>query len=260
MSIDVELSRDGAVETWWLNRVDARNAISLSMWESLREHSDRVRTTRSVRAVVVRGRGPHFSAGADIVGLGRQLAGDTSETTYRATNAAAELAITTLPLPVVAAIDGYCVGGGVQLALACDIRIATSRARFAVTPAKLGIVYPVGALARLVSVVGVAVASELLLTGDAIDVTEAHRVGLVSRIDDDLDHALDTVLASLLSRSPLTQAASKEVIHALTARLDVHELGRELEHRSLLHGDLDEGLAAFSEKREARFGDRPAEP
>ncbi len=257
MSIDVETSRDGRVETWWLNRPDARNAVSLDMWAALCDHAARVREDRRIRVVVIRGRGGHFSAGADIGQLGRALASDDEGGSYRATNAAAEKAIASLPLPTIAAIEGFCIGGGVQLALSCDLRIATPTSRVAITPAKLGIAYPSAAVRRLVAVVGPAHASELLLTGDLIDAPRAERIGLLTRLAEDLDATLDELLDTLLQRSPFTQAASKSVIGALVDAIDVDALGRQWESWSLVADDFAEGARAFGDKRAPVFGDRP---
>ncbi len=251
MSIDIESSDDQRIQTWWLARESARNAISLDMWNQLSHAAQTLGP--DVRVVIIRGRGAHFSAGADIIGLGRSLAGDSGSTNYRATNAAAEAAIGALGVPTVAAIDGYCMGGGVQLAVACDLRIATSASQFAVTPAKLGIVYPALALKRLVACVGLSAANELLLTGETIDARRAREIGLVSRVVDDLDSALDEIAASLMSRSRFSQRATKSVIAAAINGNDVEELGRQFEAESLENGDLLEGLAAFREKRPPRF-------
>ena len=258
MPIDVSLSHEGRVETWWLNNPPVRNALDLAMWSSLVEHCDRVGAGEEVRVVVVRGRGADFSAGADISSLGRTLAADHGGSVYRATNQAAQSALAALPLPVVAAIDGYCLGGGVQLALACDLRVATTRARFAITPSKLGIVYPAGAIERLVAVVGVAVATELLLTAEQLDAGRAFEVGLLHRVVDDLDVGVSSLVTTLLSRSAFTQAASKAVLAVVTTATEATRLGEAYEQMSLQHDDLHEGLAAFADRRTPEFEKRVA--
>jgi enoyl-CoA hydratase/carnithine racemase len=250
MSIEIELSQDTRVETWWLARESARNAISLQMWNQLRDAA--LAVAPGVRVVVIRGRGKHFSAGADIKGLGRTLAGD-DDSDYRAVNSAAESAIAAISIPTVAAINGFCMGGAVQLALACDLRIATRDSQFAITPAKLGIVYPATALRRLVTCVGASAASELLLTAQTIDAARAYELGLISRVVDDLASALAQLIETLMSQSPFTQRATKAVISALINGEEIEELGRQLEQSSLEHPDLSEGLAAFSEKRRPDF-------
>ena len=256
MTVQIERSSDGRVETWWLSRPSARNAITLDMWSALELAALRVDADLDVRAVVIRGRGGNFSSGADIIGLGRSLAGDHAGSNYRSVNAAAEFNVAALSVPTIAAIDGYCFGGGVQLALACDLRVATARSQFAVTPAKLGIAYPASAIRRLVANVGSAVALELLLTAKTIDASRAQEVGLINRTVDDLDAGVAELCAGLLAVSPFTQAASKRVIAALLEAVDVSALGTALEAESLNHDDLIEGLAAFGQKRPAEFGRR----
>jgi enoyl-CoA hydratase/carnithine racemase len=254
--IEIEPSHEGRVEHWWLNRREARNALSLAMWAQLRDEAERVRRDRTIRVVVIRGRGGHFSAGADIAQLGRALAADHDGSNYRETNAAAEEALATLPAVTIAAVEGYCVGGGVQVAAACDLRLATSSASFAVTPAKLGIAYPARAVARLAAAVGPTAASEMLLTADMFDATYALRVGLITRIEDELDGAVDRLIAALLARSSFTQIATKSIINHVTAANEIDDAGRQWEQDSLGSDDLREGLAAFAEKRAAVFGDR----
>lgn len=254
MTVSVSTSHDGAVQTWWLDRPEARNAMDLEMWQRLIDLADGVRRTNTVRAVVLRGRGDHFSGGADIERLGRSLAADVDGSEYRATNAAAERAVISLPVPTIAAIDGFCVGGGVQVAICCDIRIATHRAQFGVTPTRLGISYPASGIQRLIHVAGLPGASELLLTGDIVSSARAAQMNLVHHLVDDLDAHLETLLATLLSRSSFTQSSVKAILTALEYGDDPAALGHELERASLTAGDLDEGLSAFREKRPPNFG------
>jgi len=229
------------------------------MWSQLRELALTAADDTSLRVVVIRGRHDNFSAGADIIGLGRSLAADHDGSQYRKTNAAAEEAVAALPCPVVAAIDGHCVGGGVQLAVACDLRIATPRARFAVTPAKLGISYPARALARLAATVGVAAAKELLLTATTVDADRAVAMGLVQQLVDDLDSGVAALTATLVSMSGFTQMATKQILGSVVSAT-IDELGTTLEQSSLRSEDLAEGLRAFAEKRSPIFGDRPRNP
>jgi len=255
MSVTVTHSHNGSVATWWLDRPSARNAMNLEMWEELARLSESVHANSNVRVVVVRGQGEHFSGGADIASLGTTLAADINGSRYREVNAKAETSLIELPVPTIAAIDGFCVGGGVQIAICCDIRVATPRAQFGVTPARLGISYPATGIQRLVNVVGLAWASELLLTGDIVDVERARRMNLVNDVVESLDDHLAGLIDVLLSRSSFTQASVKAILAAIEAGRDVTELGRRLEVASLHSGDLDEGLAAFAQKRPPNFGD-----
>ena len=257
MSVTQERSDDGTVATWWLDRPEARNAVNFEMWESLRDAALEANRDPQLRVVVIRGRGQHFSAGADIASLGRSLAADHDGSTYRAVNLEAERALATLRVPTVAAIEGFCVGGGVQIALACDLRIATPDATFGVTPARLGIAYPAAALQRLVAIAGYGLATELLLAGEMISALRAERSGLVQQTTDDLEGTLTTMIDSLRARSPFTQLATKQVLQAMIDAVDVSDLGRAMELASLSSPDLDEGLTAFQEKRAPRFTHRP---
>jgi enoyl-CoA hydratase/carnithine racemase len=254
MTVSVSRSHGDAVETWWLDRPDARNAMNLEMWEEITRLASAVHTNVNTRVVVIRGRGDHFSGGADIASLGRTLAADVDGSRYREVNAAAEAALISLPVPTIAAIDGFCVGGGVQVAICCDLRYATPKAQFGVTPARLGISYPASGIQRLVNVVGLAWASELLLAGDIVDCARGLRMNLVHDVVEDLDSHLDTTIATLLSRSSFTQAAVKAILAAIESGDDTTELGHQLERASLTSGDLEEGLSAFSQKRSPQFG------
>jgi len=257
VSVTLERNDDGTVATWWLDRPEARNAVNFEMWEALRDAALEANRDPQLRVVVIRGRGQHFSAGADIASLGRSLAADHDGSTYRAVNLEAERALATLRVPTVAAIEGFCVGGGVQIALACDLRIATPDATFGVTPARLGIAYPAAALQRLVAIAGYGLATELLLAGEMIEASRAERGGLIQQTAENLDETLASLVRSLIQRSPFTQHATKQVLQAMIDAVDVSELGRDLEAASLDSPDLDEGLSAFLAKRSPTFTYRP---
>jgi enoyl-CoA hydratase/carnithine racemase len=256
----LELVVDGQLATIWLNRPEKRNAVTAAMWETLPTLLATVDDDPSIRVLAVRGRGEHFCAGADITELGRALAADTDELPYRSINARAEDALAGIGLPTVAVIDGSCVGGGVQLALACDIRIATDRARFGVTPGKLGITYPARSLERLVATVGPETARRLLYTAELVDAREASSLGLVDSVVDagGLDEALDALTSALLATSAVTQVATKEMVDAIVRTGSVpRSLSDHWEGRSAAHGDVAEGLAAFASRRPPSFGPRP---
>ncbi len=178
-------------------------------WASWRRNSAQDPATR---VVVVRGAGEHFCAGADITEL--NVRRDPDEASFSAVVAAAEAALAGVPKPTVAFISGDCIGGGCSIAIDCDLRVATSDARFGITPAKLGIVYPSGALERAAHLLGPAVTKRLLFTGDLMSVAEARRVGLVDEIVDVAggEERLATLTGVLASRSLLTQAATKSMI------------------------------------------------
>lgn len=228
--------------------------MTYAMWGQLAQACTVARTDPAVTVVVLRGAGDHFCAGADI---GELLESRTPS--FLELNARAETALATLPKPTIAAIDGDCIGGGCALALAADLRIATRRARFGITPAKLGIVYPAASLERAVGVIGPSAAKRLLMTGALVDAEEALRLGLVDRLVDDLDLAVDEVAAELASRSLLTQAATKEMVAHIAATGSVpDDVAARWAAIARDAGDLAEGVAAFAERRPPRFTWRPS--
>lgn len=250
----IKLTRDGAVATIWLDRPDKRNAMSYSMWATLEELASRVASDPDVRVVVVRGAGPHFCAGADITELSVHR-GD-GERSFAEVNLAAETALANIPKPTVALVSGDCIGGGCALAIDCDIRIATSTARFGITPAKLGIVYPAASLERAAHLLGPAVTKRLLFTGDLIDADEAQRIGLVDEIVETgtAEARLATLTGVLAARSLLTQAATKAMVAEVVAHGHVRQaVERAWGETSAAADDGAEGIAAFVEKRTPRF-------
>src|SRR5690606_37856118 len=193
--------------------------------------------------LVLTGAGRTFCAGADISTL-RESASEAQGLAV-----AAEEALAAFPKPTLAAIRGHCVGGGAQLAAACDLRFADQDALFGVTPAKLGIVYPASSTRRLVSLVGSATAKYLLFSGELIDAGRALRTGLVDEVlpGGELDKRVAEFTRVLASRSQLTQAAAKEFADGRTDR-EAH-----WNEQARTAGDTAEGVAAFLERRAPRF-------
>lgn len=232
-----------AVATVVVHHPAKRNAMTPGMWRSLPPLLASLAADRSVRALVLTGEGATFCAGADI----STLRGSPEEAQTLAV--AAEDALAAFPKPTLAAIRGHCVGGGSQLAAACDLRFAEEGALFGVTPAKLGIVYPASSTRRLVSLVGPATAKYLLFSGELIDTDRASRTGLVDEVlpAGGLAKRVAEFTGVLVSRSQLTQAAAKEFANGRTDR-DTH-------WRDQAHGgdDTAEGVAAFLERRQPRF-------
>ncbi|GAB2919967.1 enoyl-CoA hydratase/isomerase family protein [Streptomyces sp. NPDC059173] len=220
-----------------------RNAMTPAMWRSLPELLERLAADPAVRVLVLTGSGGTFCAGADISTLRESAA------TAQGLAVAAEEALAAFPRPTLAAVRGYCVGGGSQLAAACDLRFAEEGASFGVTPAKLGIVYPASSTRRLVALLGPATAKHLLFSGELIGTERALRTGLVDEVlpPGGLEQRVEEYAAVLASRSQLTQAAAKEFAAGRTDR-DAHWAAEA-------HGSADtaEGVAAFLERRSPRF-------
>jgi enoyl-CoA hydratase/carnithine racemase len=244
---------DGAIGTITLNRPAKRNAVTYAMWVALGDACHRLAVDPAVRVVVLRGAGAHFCAGADITELlAPRPAGQPS---FMDANMAAEHALATLPKPVVAVVQGDCIGGGCALAIDCDLRLAATDARFGITPAKLGIVYPPASLERAVRLLGPA-AKRLLFTGDLVDATEAYRIGLVDELlaADQMDARLGELCDTLAQRSLLTQAATKEMVAAVLERGVVSaDLADSWAREVTVSGEMAEGVAAFEQRRAPQF-------
>jgi len=249
------VTREGAVATLWLNRPAKRNAVTLAMWQGIARLLEELANDPSVRVLVVRGAGDHFCAGADIAELG-VLGEPASGSTYRAANRAAEDALARFPKPSVALVEGFCIGGGCEIAVACDLRLVESGARFGITPARLGIVYPTFALERVVKLIGASAAKYLLYSGELIDAERALRVGLVDEVHDPgvLEERVHAFASTLAAQSLLTQRAAKEMIAAVVdhGAIDA-ELARTWEGEGQAAGDLAEGLRAFAQRTRPRF-------
>ncbi|MFC8219342.1 enoyl-CoA hydratase/isomerase family protein [Streptomyces sp. NPDC057362] len=221
-----------------------RNAMTAAMWRALPRLLDDLAADPGVRALVLTGEGATFCAGADISTL-RESAQEAQELAVRA-----EEALAAFPKPTLAAVRGHCVGGGAQLAAACDLRFAEETALFGVTPAKLGVVYPASATRRLAALTGPATAKYLLFSGELIDAARALRTGLVDEVlpEGELGKRVAEFTRVLASRSLLTQSAAKEFANGRTDR-DAHWAAQ-----ARGSGDTAEGVAAFLERRQPRFG------
>lgn len=250
-NMNVLVSVDGPVATLTLNRPSKRNAVRQSMWAAITAHVNALVDDSNVRLLIVTGAGDHFCAGADISELTNGPGGE-----YARVNWNAEEALANFPVPTIAMIRGNCVGGGVSIATACDIRIASSDSVFGITPSKLGIVYPTNALERAVRLMGPSATKHLMFSGELIDADRALRIGLVDEVvaPDQLDVRVSQLVATLVERSSLTQVASKAMID------EVMRDGRVKPSTTLQwetemdkSGEVREGVAAFLAKRPVRW-------
>jgi enoyl-CoA hydratase/carnithine racemase len=220
-----------------------RNAMTADMWRALPPLLDTLAADPAVRVLVLTGEGGTFCAGADI----SSLRGSSVETQGLAVRA--EKALAAFPRPTLATVRGYCVGGGCQLAAACDLRFADEEASFGITPAKLGIVYAASSTRRLVSLVGPSTAKYLLFSGELVGAERALRTGLVDEVlsDGELDKRVSEFTRVLAARSQLTQAAAKEFTNGRTDR-DAYWAAQARDG-----GDTAEGIVAFLERRQPSF-------
>jgi enoyl-CoA hydratase len=251
-------SRDG-IARLTINRPDKLNALNATVIRELGEAADALAADAAVRGVILTGAGPTaFVAGADIgelagqspmEGKARALLGQGVFRRFEA-----------MPKPVIAAVNGFALGGGCELAMACHLRVAAESARFGQPEAKLGIGPGYGGTVRLPRLVGKGRALELLLTGAPIDAQEAYRIGLVNRVvaADRLLEESETLMQAILANGPLALGV---IIEAVNAGFDLplgEALLLEANHFGLLSAseDMREGTRAFLEKRKAAFSGR----
>jgi enoyl-CoA hydratase/carnithine racemase len=255
MSAELVVTRDGHVAVLTIDRASKRNAMTAVMWAALPGVLAEMAADPVVRALIVTGAGPSFCAGADISDL--LSGGDPADpmADVRRDNLAAQAALRTFPKPTIAMIRGHCIGGGVEIAASCDLRLTDPTGVFGVTPAKVGIVYTPASTKALIDLVGPSMTKYLLFSGELIGAATALRSGLVDRVvpAEGLEsevHALADVLAS---RSALTQRATKEVVAALTAGGDGEAEAARWYPETIAAGELAEGVAAFTDRRPPRF-------
>ena len=230
------------------------NALDRPTLEELRDRLAELRHDTEAGALILAGAGGKaFVAGADIKYMsGLDVEGATA---WGELGQACAQLLETMPKPTIAAIDGFALGGGCELALACDLRYAGSRAKLGQPEINLGIIPGWGGTQRLVRACGIGVAKELILTGRLVDAEEALRIGLVNAVHDPVLEKAREVAELLASKSPLALAAAKRALNHALQGDHVENLQREADEFGGLFGseDAKEGLTAFAEKREPRF-------
>ncbi len=235
---------------------DKRNAISAAMWRDLAAAVRAAETDKAARAVIVTGEGGHFAAGADISEFAQVYATPESADAYTRVMLTSLSALESFAKPTIAMIRGSCVGGGCSIALACDFRIAGAKARFAVTPAKLGLVYSLDDTRRLARAAGAQGARDLLMTGRMIAAEEALRLGLIDRLyaEEGLDDAVAAFTGELAAVSPASLAATKAMFALLAEGAGNDDPRAAALMRGAFEGaDFREGYRAFLEKRAPKF-------
>ena len=240
-----------------LNRPESHNAIRLGMYQALPGVVGQLEADASVKVLVLRGAGRRaFASGADISEFRQVRANAQTAQAYNEHVAAAERAIETMSKPTVAMVHGYCIGGGCGLALACDLRFADEAASFAITPAKLGLVYSLDSTKRLVDVVGPAQAKWILMSGQRVAAARAHQIGLADEVvpGADLEKLTYEFAELLCSRAQFSIRATKQIIAAIVAgQTHDDDASRQLRNSSFDTDDYAEGVRAFLEKRRPHF-------
>jgi enoyl-CoA hydratase/carnithine racemase len=254
-SMTVEV--DAGIATVRLTRPDKHNAVTYAMWQAFARLMPVLAAADDVDVVVLRGSpGGPFSAGADIAEFTTLRADPDGARRYGEAVEAGEQALVGFPKPTVALVEGFAIGGGTQLAVACDLRVCETGSRFGVTPAKLGIVYALGSTARLVEVVGPAWARWILLTGDLLDAGTALRIGLVHELHapGEVEQRAYDLAGTIASRARVSLLGGKQLVaRAVAGRLAEDEEVVDLYHRSWTSAEYAEGVQAFLAKRSPDF-------
>ena len=242
-----------------INRPDKLNALNDQVMKELADAAERIATEGDIKGAILTGSGPKsFVAGADIGDLSRQGPFDGKARAQR--GQAVLRRLETCGKPIIAAVNGFALGGGCELAMACHIRIASENAKFGQPEVKLGIAPGYGGTQRLPRLVGKGVALQLILTGEMIDAQEAYRIGLVNKVVPaaDLQAESEKMMRGILAMGPLAVRLAMEAVdQGLEMSLD-EGLLLEANHFGLLAAtqDTKEGLTAFLEKRSAKFQGR----
>jgi enoyl-CoA hydratase/carnithine racemase len=262
MSDRITVQRDGGIALVSLNRPDKLNALDIAMFDALIETSASLKDDNSLRCVVLSGEGRAFCAGLDVSGFG-DLAAAADKFFSRYEDGPANRAQqacygwSALPVPVIAAVHGHCFGGGLQLALAADIRMATTDAKLSVMEVKWGLIPDMTGTQTLRHLVGLDVAKELTFSGRVISGQQAHELGLVTRVSEDPRAAALELARVIANKSPDAVRRAKQLLDA-SVQLD-HRAGLELEAK--LQGELMgkpnqiEAVMANMQKRDPAFAD-----
>lgn len=269
----ISSEREGHVATLFIDRPEKRNAMNMAFFEQLAQEMTALSEEPEVRCVVLAARGPHFSVGLDLTALAalapaggsgpEPSPAETARRTHdevlrlqRAISSAAEC-----KKPVIAAVHGYCIGGGVDLVSACDIRLAARDAVFSVRETKMAIVADVGSLQRLPRIIGKGHVAELAYTGRDVDAARALAIGLVNHVHPDAAStvaAAQALAAEIAGNSPLVVQGTKAVLSACEDRSVADGLDYVATYNAgmLQTDDLVEATSAFLEKRPPRFEGR----
>ena len=255
------VARQQAVARITFNKPERMNAMSLDMWQGLTETLDELREDNRIRVVVLCGAGDKaFVSGADISEFESQRSSEDTVRNYNRIASAADQALYDFPKPTIAEIKGYCIGGGMGLAIGCDIRICADDARLGITAGKLGLGYGYDGVRKLVSLAGPEVASQILYSARLFPADAAQRMGLVSEVvpRKDLASTVTDLASRIASNAPKTVRAAKAAIRAVL--MPEGPVDRAMVDRLVADcfasEDYAEGYRAFDEKRKPQFRDR----
>jgi len=247
---------DGPIGTLTFNNPERHNAMSLDMWRSATTALEQFEEDAAVRVIVLTGAGGKaFVSGADISKFESERATVDAVLDYNAAVDRFSQALGECPKPTIAMIRGYCLGGGVGIAVCCDLRVANEAARFAVPAAKLGLGYGYANVRRIMDLVGPQFVTEMLLTARQFDAAQAERIGLVNHVlpDAEIESYVRDLAETIAGNAPLTMRAVKRIVHEL--RRDEPEVAAcdALVRQCFESADYREGRQAFLEKRKPVF-------
>ncbi|MGI9658677.1 MAG: enoyl-CoA hydratase/isomerase family protein [Gaiellaceae bacterium] len=260
MADELIVKLDEEVARLYLNRPDQRNAMTPELVDELLEALDEVEAEDEIRCVVITGMGKAFCAGFDVSRIPSATGTEAREAARMVEKLG--LRVRGLRMPVIAMVNGPASGAGCDLAVSCDVRIASSAAKFAMPPARLGVLYDEGGMRRLLQTVGLAAAKELLLTGELIEADRALELGLVNRVvgPDRLEDTTKHFVRTIVENAPLSVAASKLACNVIADAAplppDAQTLLDHAAERVWGSEDAAEGPAAFKERRQPRFRGR----
>ncbi len=251
----------GGVGTITFNQPEKRNAMSVEMWDGMTALLDAWAEDGAVRVVVLTGAGDKaFVSGADISQFGQSRSNAEAQKEYDKLTGSGRAKLASFPKPVIARIQGFCLGGGLGIAMQADLRIAADDAQFGIPAAKLGIAYSFSMVSRLTALIGPAEARMMLFTGDRIDAAEALRLKLVNRVVPaaDLSPTVDALARTIAGNAPLSTAGMKLISNNVLldpAQRDMPAVDAAVA-RCFDSADYTEGRTAFMEKRKPNFQGR----
>lgn len=252
--------RDGVARITF-NRPQARNALTFAMYERMAQICEAADADKSIKAVILSGAGGKaFASGADVSKFADERQEAAALAHYQAVTAQAYRTLQALPMPTIAMVRGWCIGGGTALAVCCDLRVCNEQAKFGVPAARLGLGYGIERAKPLVDLIGPAYAKEMFFTGRQFDAREAQAMGLVNRVvaDEQIESAVQELARGIADNAPLTVRAAKLVVGEVlkdAADRDVAAADRAVA-ACFASSDYKEGQAAFMAKRRPRFTGR----
>ncbi len=251
----IQVSRDGPIGLVTLNRPEVRNALNLPMWDALKDAMRGLSADADLRCVVVRGAGGNFSAGADIKSFAAERGSREQEEGYARVLHESMQSIRLCQHPVVAQLQGICIGGGAGIASMCDFRVGGEGIRLGITARNLGIWYPYAEIDPLIELAGTGVAAELLIEGRIFSGREAYEKGLLSRVvaDDAVEREAMALAERISTGSPLSARFHKAAIRNLRGKLPITPEDEAAANAFVETEDFRNAARAFAEKRKPTF-------